>query len=472
MAATRIMSIHISKGKTATQCLKERIAYILNPKKTEEGLFVSSYECDPKTAAQEFMLAKRKYRSHTGRVQQNDVIAYHLRQAFAPGEITPEEANRIGYETARRFLKGNHAFIVATHTDKAHIHNHLLWNSTNLACTRKFRDFKRSGEAIAKLSDTICVENRLSIIPEPRRKGKRYDQWLGERRKPSQRELLRMVIDETLAQKPADMEALLELLQEADWEIKYGKHIALRHRDMKRYIRLDSLGDAYNQAALAAILAGEKEHKPIKRTSYVKSEKQVSLLIDIQAKLRQGKGAGYERWAAKYNNKELAHTLNFLSENGFMNYEDLAACTEAATIKANELLDTIHRAEKRMTEIKVLETHIFNYLKTKDVFAAYRASGYSRKFASEHEQELALRKAAKAAFDELGVKKLPTIKTLRSEYAELIEEKKQAYRQYRQARDGMRNLTRTKANVEMILGFDSNKDDGRKYEPKKDAQDR
>lgn len=123
MATTRIMSIHISKGKTAMQCLKERIAYILNPKKTEEGLFVSSYECDPRTAAQEFLLTKKEYRRITGRVQQNDVIAYHLRQAFVPGEITPEAANRIGYETAQRFLKGNHAFIVATHIDKAHIHN-------------------------------------------------------------------------------------------------------------------------------------------------------------------------------------------------------------------------------------------------------------------------------------------------------------------------------------------------------------
>ncbi len=472
MAATRIMSIHISNGKTAMQCLKERIAYVLNPKKTEEGLFVSSYECDPKTAAQEFMMSKREYKQRTGRTQQNDVIAYHLRQSFAPGEISPEEANRVGYETARRFLKGNHAFIVATHIDKAHVHNHIIWNSTDLDCKRKFRDFKRSGEAIARLSDTICVENRLSVIPEPKGKGKRYDQWLGEHRKPSQRELLRIAIDEALAQKPADMDELLRLLQNADWEFKHGKHIALRHRAMQRFIRLDSLGGNYDQAALAAILSGEKEHIPTKRASYIKPEKRVSLLIDIQEKLRAGKGAGYERWAAKFNAKELANTLNFISENGFTDYEDLTARTKTATVQANELLDSIHRAEKRITEIKVLETHIFNYLKTKDAFAEYRASGYSRKFAAEHEQELSLRKAAKAAFDELGVKKLPTIRSLRSEYAELIEKKKQEYRQYRQARDEMRDLTRAKANVEMILGIDVSKEDERTQEQKKDEQSR
>lgn len=455
MAATRIMSIHISRGKTATQCLKERIAYILNPKKTEEGHFVSSYECDPRTAAQEFLLTKKEYRRITGRVQQNDVIAYHLRQAFVPGEITPEEANRVGYEMARRFLKGNHAFIVATHTDKAHIHNHIIWNSTSLDCRRKFRDFKRSGEAVARLSDTICVENRLSVIPAPRGKGKRYDQWLGDQRKPSQRELLRMAIDDALAQQPADMDDLLRMLRQAGWEVKRGKHIALRGAGEQKFKRLDSLGDQYSEAALAAVLASTKEHKPREKRTPVQSTRRISLLVDIQAKLREGKGAGYERWAKRFNNKELANTLNFISEHGVMDYDDLADRAEAATTRANDLMTSIRQAETRMTEIKVLETHIINYLKTKDVFAAYRTSGYSKAFAAAHEQELALRKAAKAAFDELGLQKLPTIKMLRSEYADLIEQKKQTYREYRQARDEMRDLVRTKANVEMILEMDN-----------------
>lgn len=179
--------------------------------------------------------------------------------------------------------------------------------------------------------------------------------------------------------------------------------------------------------------------------------RRISLLVDIQAKLREGKGTGYERWAKRFNNKELANTLNFISEHGVIDYDDLAAQTEAATERANNLMASIRQAETRMSEIKVLETHIINYLKTKEVFAAYRASGYSKSFAAAHEQELALCRAAKAAFNELGLQKLPTIKMLRSKYAELIEQKKQAYRQYRQFRDEMRDLVRTKANVEMIL---------------------
>ena len=467
MATTRIMSIHISKGKTAAQSLKERIAYILNPKKTE-GVYITSYECDHRTAAQEFLLTKKEYRSITGRTQQSDVLAYHLRQAFVPGEITPEEANRLGYEMARRFLKGDHAFIVATHTDKAHIHNHIIWNSTALDSRRKFRDFKRSGEAVALLNDTICVENRLSIVPQPRGKGKRYDQWQGDLRKPSQRELLRMAIDDALTQKPTDLEELLSLLQKAGWEIKRGKQIALRGPDETRFKRLNNLGEGYTETALRAILSGEKEHKPRAKRTPVQPQRRVSLLVDIQAKLREGKGAGYERWAKRFNNKELANTLNFISEHGVVDYDDLASQTEAATVHANDLMASIRAAETRMTEIKVLETHIINYLKTKDVFAAYQASGFSRSFAAAHEQELALCKAAKAAFNELGLKKLPTIKMLRSEYAELIEQKKQAYRQYRQARDEMRDLVRTKANVDMILDMDS----AQKRDPKQQNQSR
>lgn len=451
MATTRIIPIHIGKGKTAAQCLKERIDYILNPRKTEEGHFVSSYECDPKTAAQEFVLSKREYKAVTGRAQQRDVIAYHLRQAFVPGEITPEEANRLGYEMARRLLKGNHAFIVATHTDKAHIHNHILWNSTALDCRSKFRDFKRSGEAVARLSDTICVEHRLSVVPEPRGKGKRYDQWLGDRRKLSQREALRMAIDEALTQKPADLDTLLHMLRQDGWEIRRGKHIALRRQGEQRFKRLDSLGDSYNEAALLAILSGAKAHTPRQRREAIQSTKRVNLLVDIQQKLREGKGAGYERWAARFNSKELANTLNFISESSIADFDDLVRRADEATDRTNELLDTIRQAESRMAEIKELQTHIFNYLKTKDVFSAYRASGYSREFASAHEQELSLRKAAKAAFDALGMKKLPTVQSLRSEYAVLLDKKKDAYRQYRQARDDMRNLLRAKANVEMIL---------------------
>ena len=141
MAATRLIALHINKGKTVAQCLADRTDYSENAAKTEDGKYISAYACDAKTCDEEFLLSKRQYEHITGRTQAHDVIAYQIRQSFKPGEITPEEANKVGYETAMRFTKGKHAFIVATHVDRAHIHNHIIFNSTSLDCTRKFRDF-------------------------------------------------------------------------------------------------------------------------------------------------------------------------------------------------------------------------------------------------------------------------------------------------------------------------------------------
>ena len=164
MATTRLIALHINKGKTVAQCLADRTDYSENAAKTEDGKYISAYACDAKTCDEEFLLSKRQYEHITGRTQAHDVIAYQIRQSFKPGEITPEEANKVGYETAMRFTKGKHAFIVATHVDRAHIHNHIIFNSTTLDSTRKFRDFRLSGLALARLSDIVCLEHRLSVI--------------------------------------------------------------------------------------------------------------------------------------------------------------------------------------------------------------------------------------------------------------------------------------------------------------------
>ena len=184
MAATRLIAMHVNKGKTLAQCLEARTDYAQNPEKTEKGNLVTAYECDPMTCDEEFLLSKRQYRQFTGRDQRGDVIAYQIRQSFKPGEITAEEANRVGYELALAFTKGRHAFIVATHTDRAHIHNHIIWNSTALDETRKFRNFWGSTRAIRRLNDTICIQNGYSIVENPKGKGKSYDKWLGDQKKP------------------------------------------------------------------------------------------------------------------------------------------------------------------------------------------------------------------------------------------------------------------------------------------------
>ena len=409
----------------------------------------------PPPADAEFLLAKRQYIAATGRVRgADDVIAYHVRQSFKPGEITPEEANRLGVEFAKRFTKGNHAFVVCTHIDKSHVHNHIIWSAVNADCDRKFRNFWGSTKAVRRLSDTICIENKLSIVENPKPHGKSYNKWLGNQAKPSHRELLRVAIDNALSQSPADFEELLKLLQEYGCEVsKRGKSYRLKLSGWEKAARMDSLGEGYGLEDLRAVLSGKKAHTPRKKV-VAQAEPKVNLLVDIQAKLQAGKGAGYARWAKVFNLKQMAQTVNFLTEHRLLDYGELAEKAAAATPPPNELSAQIKAAEKRMAEIAVLRTHIVNYAKTRETYVAYRKAGYSRKFREEHEQEILLHQAAKNAFDEMGVKKLPKVKDLQAEYAKLLEEKKKTYAEYRRSREEMRELLTAKANVDRVLKMD------------------
>ena len=427
MATTRIMPLHVGKGRTESRAISDIIDYVANPKKTDNGRLITGYACDSRTADAEFLLAKRQYIAATGRVRgTDDVIAYHVRQSFCPGEITPEEANRLGVEFAKRFTKGNHAFVVCTHIDKSHIHNHIIWSSVSLEYDRKFRNFWGSTKAVRRLSDTICIENGLSIVENPKLHGKSYNKWLGDQAKPSHRELLRVAIDNALSQSPADFEELLKLLQEYGCEVsKRGKSYRLKLSGWEKAARMDSLGEGYGLEDLRAVLSGKKAHTPRKKTITQAEPPKVNLLVDIQAKLQAGKGAGYTRWAKVFNLKQMAQT------------------------KA---------AEKRMAEIAVLRTHIVNYAKTREVYVAYRKAGYSKKFREEHEEEILLHQAAKNAFDEMGVKKLPKVKELQTEYAKLLEEKKKTYVEYRRSREEMRELLTAKANVDRVLKMEVEQD--------------
>lgn len=457
MAATRLIPLHINKGKTVAQCLADRTDYSENAAKTNNGEFISSYECDPKTADEEFLLSKRQYFHITGREQKNDVIAYQIRQSFKPGEITPEEANRVGYELAMRWTKGKHAFIVATHIDKAHIHNHVIYNSTALDCTHKFKDFFLSGLAVQKLSDRICVEHGLSVItPKPYRERKKRTVYPKKR---SQRDELCAAIDEVLRQKPESFDKLIQQLSEMGYEFKDGKQKAFRGKEQKRFIRLRSLGEGYSEEELRAVISGKTLHKAKNTSRQIHTRRQFQMLIDIEAKLAEGKSGGYERWARKFNRKEAAKTVCLLKERGIGDYDELAALTERLTNRFGELSDSIKSAEKRMAEIQVLRTHIINYSKTRDIYIAYRKAGYSKKFFEEHREEIQLHKAAKEAFNQFGVTKIPKVKELNEEFHQLLTEKKKVYAEYRQVKKEMQEYLIAKQTVENILGIERQKDE-------------
>ena len=448
------MPLHVGKGRTVGTAISAIIDYVENPGKTDNGRLITSWQCDSRVADSEFLFSKQQYIRNTGRVRgADDVIAYHLRQSFRPGEITPEKANRLGCELARRFTKGNHAYIVCTHIDKAHVHNHIIWNSTALDEQRKFRNFWGSTRAVRRLNDTICVENGYSIVADPKGKGQSYDKWLGNQKKPSHRERICYAIDDALSQKPQSFEKLLELLQRSGYQVKGGKVPALLGEGQNRFIRMDTLGAGYTPDDLRAIIAGAKEHTPKKKwVMDAPAKPSGSLLIDIQTKLQEGKGAGYARWAKNFNLKQLSQTLIYLEENNLLDRSVLEERTASVTAQYHTLSAKMKSAEQRMAEIKVLQQHIINYAKTRDTYVAYRKAGYSKKFLSEHESEIILHKAAKQFFDEQGLKKLPTVKSLQAEYAQLLSGKKAMYAEYQQARNEMRSLQTAKANVDRILG--------------------
>ncbi len=475
IAATRIIPLHVNKGKSIAKTLNERTDYAKNPEKTAKGELVTAYECDPVTVDEEFMLSKRQYELSTGRHPKHDIIAYQIRQSFKPGEVTPEEANEIGYELAMKFTKGNHAFIVATHTDRAHIHNHIVFNSTSLDGSHKFKNFFLSYLAIQKISDRLCVQHGLSIIePKPYREREKRTEYSD---KPSHRDVLCEAIDSALRLKPEDFEAFLKLLEADGYEVKRGKHIALKGKGQERFIRLRSLGEGYSEEDIRAVIAGEKEHQPHQRKTWKRQKEmndllapqKMQFLIDIQSKVDQGKSGGYVRWAKTFNLKQMAEAVCYVKEHDICSYDELAEKADAATARFNELSDSIKASEKRLAEIAALKKHIFNYARTKDTYTAYRKSGYSKNFLEEHREEISLHKAAKEAFDRLrndstadgqsgtGNRrtKLPTIKELNQEYAEVLAGKKKAYTEYRTARKEMQELLIARRNIEELLGIDN-----------------
>ena len=445
MAVTRIIPIRGSKGKSVIKSLTERTDYVKNPEKTENGSLVYAYNCTPQLVAAEFALSKRQYAIRTGR-KEPGVIAYHIRQSFKPGEITPEDANLVGRELAERFLKGKHAYIVCTHTDMRHIHNHIIFNSTTLDGTAKFRDFLGSGLAMGRLSNLICIEHGLSVIQDPQRYiHPTYDKWLGDKKPPSHRDVLRAAIDDALTRKPKTFEELLQLVRENGYRVSESKIVTF-YKAGQRGIKLHTLGTGYSDAELRAVIAGRTTHSPRGK------RERASLLVDIEAKLAAGKGGGYAQWAKVFNVKQIAKTLLYLQEHGIKSRAELTSRTDAASEKLSALNDRIRAIDARIAEINELRGQTIAYAKTREIFAEYKASHYSRKFYDAHANEIEQHRTAKRYFNAHGIEKLPKIKALAAELDTLAAEKHSAYAEYRAIRDEQHELLVHRHNVEIFLG--------------------
>ena len=425
---------------------------------------MSSYLCDPETAHAEFMLVKGQYQAETGRTAEQGALCYQIRQAFPQGEVTPKEANRIGYETAMRWTKGKYQFFVCTHTDKGHIHNHIYYNSTAYDRSRKFRNFIGSSFALRRLSDRVCLEHALSVVERPKLHSKgrflHYGQWQGEVRPPSQKEQIRCAIDTALSKRPADFADFLRRMEAVGFQVVHGRGGVISFRapghDRAARLRASTLGAGYGREDIQAVIDGKAPTRtaPVRRAP---TPRRVNLLIDIQERMRQGKGPAYERWAKVYNLKQMAAALQYLKEHQLFEYDDLAAKTDAATEQFHTLARDIQQTEAELSRVSDLMAAVVQYAKTRPAFDGYKAAKYNRKYLAEHEAELADYRAAKATMAELlGGEKLPKMDVLKEKRRQLAARKKALYLEYRKAQQDMRELVAVKGSVDHLRGLTDN----------------
>lgn len=460
-ATTYLKSHKRADKRTALQSLKDRFDYGLNPEKLGA---VSSYLCDPATAHAEFMLVKNQYQGETDRRAGHGALCYQIRQAFPHGEVTAEEANRIGYETAMRWTKGKYQFFVCTHIDKEHIHNHIYYNSTAYDRSRKFRNFIGSSFALRRLSDRVCLEHDLSVITNPKLHSKgrylHYGQWLRDNQKLSQKEQIRLAIDAALTERPKDFADFLRRMETAGIQVKHGRggviSFLVPGQQRAARFRASTLGDGYGPEDVQAVIDG----KAPTRTATARkapAPRRVNLLIDIQERMRQGKGPAYERWAKVYNLKQMAAALQFLRERQLTDYAALSAKTDGAVDRFHRLSDELRATETELAHTSELMGAVVRYAKTRPVFDGYKAARYSRKYLAEHEAELADYRAAKAAMNELlGGAKLPKMDALKEKRRALAARKKKLYAEYRKAQQEMRELVAVKGSVDHLRGLTNN----------------
>ena len=430
----------VTKTHPIKSTLKAAIDYICNPDKTDGKLLVFSFGCTAETADIEFAWTRR----HA--IDKGTNLGRHLIQAFEPGEVTPEEAHRIGMELAREVLGGKYEFVLTTHIDRNHVHNHLIFNAVSFQDHRHYHSNKRSYHEIRRTSDRICKEHGLSVIVPGRDKGKSYIEHQAEQNGTSYKAKLRSAIDRLLPG-CTDLEDLLRRLQREGYELKRGKYISAKAPGQERFTRLKTLGADYAEEALTARIVGRPgpSRQPKQRTG------RPSLLIDIQNNIKAQQSAGYKHWATIENLKRAAETLNFLTEHKIDSYPDLESRVAKITAANTEAAAALKAAERRLAEMAVLIKDVTTCKELHPLLQEYQRAADKKQFRRKHEGTLILYEAAAKVLKEQGFQKPPDLCALKAEYKQLTEQKDQLQRRYAEAKRQMQEYDIIKQNVDGIL---------------------
>ena len=435
----------VTKIKAIRGTLSKAIAYILNPEKTDEKLLVSSYGCASETAAREFEWT-RKIAEQKG-MNPVRIIARHVIQSFEIGEVTPELAHEIGKQFADEILGGKYEYVLTTHIDKDHVHNHLIFNAVDFVDYHAYKSYKRIYYDMREVSDRLCKENGLSVIPPSQNKGMGYKEYTEAKRGTSWKQKLKQTIDR-LVITAKDYDDFLRLMQEAGYEIKTGKYISFRAEGQERFTRSKTIGENYTEERIKERIAGRTPRRSQRQTT----PKGISLIGDIQERIRLIDSKGYEHKAKLTILKEAARTLNYLTENNLLQYADLEKKVEDVHSSYDRTGKELKGVEARLREVQPLIKNISNYQRLKPVYDAFQKAKDKPGFKAKHEAELVIFEAARSTLLAMqGDEKLPSLKTLQAEQQRLLEEQQRLYDERAKLKKEARMIDTMKANVDIFL---------------------
>ena len=437
----------VTKTHPIKSTLKAAIDYICNPDKTDGKLLVSAYGCAAETADIEFAWTRR----HA--IDKGTNLGRHLIQAFEPGEVSPEEAHEIGMQLAKEILGGKYEFVLTTHIDKGHIHNHLIFNAVSFTDHKHYHSNKRSYHEIRRVSDRLCKEHGLSVVVPGQDKGKSYIEHQAARNGTSYKAKLKAAIDR-LIPSCSDFEELLVRLEREGYEIKRGKYISTRAPDQERFTRLKTLGVDYTEEALAARIAGRS--RPSRQPKHRNGK--ISLLIDIQNNIKAQQSVGFTHWAKLNNLKQAAKTMNFLTEHGIDSYAQLTEKLSVITDNRNRVHTEIKAIEARQADLALVMKHASTYRKLKPIYEQYRRSGDKEKFMRGHESEIILFEAAARELKRLNAVPLPSTEKLNAELTALAVKKETLLAEYKSTRAEVQEYETVKQNVDALLSVPKEQD--------------
>lgn len=435
----------VTKIKAIRGTLSKAIAYILNPEKTDEKLLVSSYGCASETAAREFEWTRRI--AEQKGMNPVRIIARHVIQSFEIGEVTPELAHEIGKQFADEILGGKYEYVLTTHIDKDHVHNHLIFNAVDFVDYHAYKSYKRIYYDMREVSDRLCKENGLSVIPPSQNKGMGYKEYTEAKRGTSWKQKLKQTIDR-LVLTAKDYDDFLRLMQEAGYEIKTGKYISFRAEGQERFTRSKTIGENYTEERIKERIAGRTPRRNRRQTV----PKGISLIGDIQERIRLIDSKGYEYKAKLTILKEAAQTLNYLTENNLLQYADLEKKVEDVHSSYDRTGKELKGVEARLREVQPLIKNISNYQRLKPVYDAFQKAKDKPGFKAKHEAELVIFEAARSTLLAMqGDEKLPSLKTLQAEQQRLLDEQQRLYDERAKLKKEVRQIETIKSNVDTFL---------------------